>query len=450
MNHETLLARLHDALAGQPGEIELSAEGSRTGTTRFAGGRTTQSGDVENVVIQARVALGKRVGAVRTNALSVSSLRQAIAEAGHLAAQQPEGRFCGFDDGKTPTPVATSQIDPALCDADAVARAQLLDGVLEEVSGHGLDAAGLVMTGDQQLAVATSTGCRRSFRRTEARLDVIAALRGQAASDGASARAGAMFGSWAELAARAPSVAADARHTAEASRSPVAVPPGEHDVLLEPSAVAEVLEWLALIGFGARAVEDGSTFLSPTLEAGRVTLYDDPLAGEDGCPTLPFDAEGTPKRRVVLLDAGRAGQAASDRLTTDDASMLTGHAASIVDEISESGAVPQHLHWAAGTDEVADLEARLGKGLLVRRFHYVNGLLDTRRALMTGMTRDGLFSVADGKRTAARNLRWTEPILSAFSRVEGVSRERRVVSSGLSASVFVCPWVLIRGWHFTS
>ena len=445
-----LLGRLDEALQGATAEVELSAEAGRVGTMRFAGGRTTQSGDVEDVVVQARVAHGKRVGSVRTNELSVSSLRAAIAEAGRLAEQQPEGRFCGFDDGAQPTPVVAPSVDPVLREADAGARAALLDVVLAEVAGHGLDGAGLVLTADQRLAVATSAGCRRAFRRTEARLDVIAALRGQTATDGASGRAGAICGSWAELAARAPELAADARRTAEAGKAPTTLPPGEYDVLLEPSAVAELMEWLALIGFGARAVEEGSSFLSPALQAGLVTMYDDSLSGEDGCPTLPFNAEGTVKRRLSCLESGRAGRAAADRLSTDDANALTGHAAGLVDEISDSGAVPQHLHWAAGTDDVEALETRLGRGLVVRRFHYVNGLLDTRRAVMTGMTRDGLFLVENGRRTAVRNLRWTEPLLAAFSRIDGVSRARRVVSAGLSSSVFVCPWVLIRGWHFTS
>ena len=84
------------------------------------------------------------------------------------------------------------------------------------------------------------------------------------------------------------------------------------------------------------------------------------------------------------------------------------------------------------------------------RFHYVNGLLDTRRALMTGMTRDGLFLIENGRvGRAVRNLRWTESLLDALGRSGGRTRAREVVASGLSESVSVAPSLLVRGWRFT-
>jgi hypothetical protein len=40
-------------------------------------------------------------------------------------------------------------------------------------------------------------------------------------------------------------------------------------------------------------------------------------------------------------------------------------------------------------------------GLLVTRFHYLNGFLDPRKAVMTGMTRDGLMRIKRGRLGAA-------------------------------------------------
>jgi len=47
------------------------------------------------------------------------------------------------------------------------------------------------------------------------------------------------------------------------------------------------------------------------------------------------------------------------------------------------------------------------RGIWVTRFNYVNGLLEPKTALMTGLTRDGTFLIRDGK-VAARlpNLRF--------------------------------------------
>jgi predicted Zn-dependent protease len=82
----------------------------------------------------------------------------------------------------------------------------------------------------------------------------------------------------------------------------------------------------------------------------------------------------------------------------------------------------------------------------------VNGLLDTKRATMTGMTRDGLFLVEDGKvGRPVRNLRWTESLLDAFSRVGGVGRELRAVAQHWTGGHggCLCPHILLRDFHFT-
>jgi PmbA protein len=225
-------------------------------------------------------------------------------------------------------------------------------------------------------------------------------------------------------------------------------------VVLEPHAVAELLEWLALTSFGARAVEDGSSALAGRAGeriTGEVTLYDDALGGEDGCPTAPFDAEGTPRRRVVCLDGGVAGDVVHDRASAARAGVAaSGHAAPLVDEMGEGGPTPQHLFVAAGDAGVEQLIARVERGLYVSRFHYVNGLLDTRRALMTGMTRDGLWRIENGRLAGpAQNQRWTESLLEAGRRVDGIGRERALIAGGLTECWFVCPALLVRGWKFS-
>ena len=72
---------------------------THSGTTRFAGSRVTQTGDVVDQVVQARVAVGRRVGAARVNASDDATLDQALAQARALAEAMPESDFGGFDDG---------------------------------------------------------------------------------------------------------------------------------------------------------------------------------------------------------------------------------------------------------------------------------------------------------------------------------------------------------------
>jgi predicted Zn-dependent protease len=450
MTPEEILERLAAALARFDGDGELSYQGTRLGTTRFAGSRVTQSGDVVDEVVQARVALGRRVGAARVNAVDAAALATALERARALAEAMPEGELVGFDDGSAPLPAHADAWDEATCAVDAAARAAAVGIAFAACARAGLGAAGLCAAGASTLAVATSAGARRLHRSTRARFDLIAAdehASGRRSCDGTRFAA----------VANGPALAAlvdDAVARAGRSRDPSPIAPGAYDVVLEPHAVAELLEWLALTSLGARTVEDGSSALAgrfgDTL-TGPLTLYDDALAGEDGCPTAPFDAEGTPRRRVVFLDGGVAQTVVHDRASAAHAgARSTGHAPPLGDELGEGGPAPQHLMLAGGDATVDELIARVERGLYVSRFHYVNGLLDTRRALMTGMTRDGLWHIEGGRLAGpAANQRWTESLLEAGRRVDGISRARQLVAASLGEGWFVCPTILVRGWKFS-
>ena len=85
------------------------------------------------------------------------------------------------------------------------------------------------------------------------------------------------------------------------------------------------------------------------------------------------------------------------------------------------------------------------------RFNYVNGLLEPKTALMTGTTRDGTFLIRDGEVVARLpNLRWTQSIVEAFSRIEGLTRERRRVATWYNHfGGTIAPVLKIAGWNFT-
>ncbi|MGI8534487.1 MAG: metallopeptidase TldD-related protein, partial [Candidatus Limnocylindrales bacterium] len=86
-------------------------------------------------------------------------------------------------------------------------------------------------------------------------------------------------------------------------------------------------------------------------------------------------------------------------------------------------------------------------GLLVTRFHYTNPV-HPKLAMVTGMTRDGLFLVEDGRISGpVRNLRFTQSYLEALAGVEAVGRERRLLR-GFLGSVVV-PAVRISAFTFT-
>ena len=81
------------------------------------------------------------------------------------------------------------------------------------------------------------------------------------------------------------------------------------------------------------------------------------------------------------------------------------------------------------------------------RFHYTNPV-HAKLAMVTGMTRDGLFLVEDGRIVGpVRNLRFTQSYLAALAGVEAVGRERRLLR-GFLGSVLV-PQLRIEAFTFT-
>ena len=139
----------------------------------------------------------------------------------------------------------------------------------------------------------------------------------------------------------------------------------------------------------------------------------------------PFGTKIRHHDRLFLGKAFEVGNVVYSILTAHkEGKQSTGHALPPGEEIA---AMPINIFFGTGEHTVDQMIASLERGLIVTRFHYINGLLDTRRALFTGMTRDGTFYVENGKiKYPVKNLRFTDSMLEAFSRVEMISKEPKL------------------------
>jgi predicted Zn-dependent protease len=236
---------------------------------------------------------------------------------------------------------------------------------------------------------------------------------------------------------------------------PAGIEPGDYEVVLEPAALAELMEWMTYTCFGARGVHEKTSALAGNwgtpLLGENVTIYDDATEAA-GLPT-PFDFEGQGKRRLTIVENGVPRGYGTD--STWAARMgvpNTAHA--FFRSGGDVDPVPMNLFLAAGDVPAAALAGGVERGLLVTRFHYVNGFLDTRRALMTGMTRDGTFLIENGKVVrSVGNLRFTQSMVEAFRDVRAVSREREVIPAWWSpvanTGAITMPAVHLGRFHFS-
>lgn len=198
------------------------------------------------------------------------------------------------------------------------------------------------------------------------------------------------------------------------------IEPGEYDVVLEPLAVADIVQFLGWLGFGALAFQEDRSFMSgkmgKKIMGDNITIWDDGLS-EEGMP-FPFDLEGMPKRKVILIDKGIAKGVVYDRRTAaKEGKQSTGHSVGS----SAQGPYPMNLFIKGENNSINEMIKATKKGIYVTRFHYTNPI-DPITASITGMTRDGTFLIENGRITKSlRNLRFTQSLIQALHRVTHLS-----------------------------
>lgn len=444
IGRDELTALLTDALVNSSAdETELVAYTHQTSLTRFANSVIHQNVREDNNYLIARVAVGKRIGVTSTNRADKDGLGKAIERATELAKQSPEQHdFPGLPKGEpAPAVSAYSQATVAMTPAE---RADAVGKAVDVAKAADLTISGAYRVSNVSLAVVNSVGTRQHFDASDGFLSVFAMD-----DDGISGSATAYAVDIGDIDPGA--IATIAVDKCKAAANPVSIDPGPIDVVLEPRATSEIMEWLNFTAFGAKQVQEGQSFMTGRIGekvmGDNVTIYDD---GFDtaGIP-IPFDFEGIPKKRVAIIENGIAKGPVYDSLTASkDGVESTGHAGMAS---FRAGPGPSNLFIAAGDSTSEDLVKSVKRGLLITRFHYINGLLDTRKALFTGMTRDGTFLIEDGKiTTAVKNLRFTDSMLRAYSNVEGVSRDRETAGRNWGGGGSVtAPTMLVRDFKFT-
>ena len=275
----------------------------------------------------------------------------------------------------------------------------------------GVTAYGSYKTTTEEVAVANSLGIRVSEERTLGHLIVV--------TMGADREAG-----YAEGAAvdhtniDAAALGREAAQKARAGRGAVAIDPGEYPVVLEAYAVVDLLDMLGYLGFSALAVQEDRSFFEPGKKIGSdlVTIRDD--ATDPAGTPASFDYEGVGKQKVTLVERGVCREVVYDAETAaKEGRRSTGHG---LPAPNTYGPFPLNQLMEAGSASREDLIGGLDRGLLVTRFHYTNPV-HPKLAMVTGMTRDGVFLVEKGSIVGpVKNLRFTQSYLAALAGVEAV------------------------------
>lgn len=409
--------------------------------TRFAANAIHQNVSERNVTVRVRAVTDRRIGVASGNDLSDGGLRRLAGRAVRIAGLQRANP--DFRSLPEPRPVPTvDAIVEQTANATPGDRAAAAAEVIECAIGEGLEAAGAVSTELEEIYVGNTLGVSAYHGRTAAA--IVAVVMG-ADSSGYASDADL------DLARLDPEgIGRAATEKAIRSRRPVSIEPGEYTVILEEDAVADMLFYLGYLGLGALSVQEGRSFLCGRLGEAvtgeRITIWDDGLDPRGF--VLPFDFEGVPKEKVVLIERGIARAAVHDTFTAgrEEGARSTGHALPAPNPL---GPIPVHLFLAPGDATKEEMVASTDRGIWVTRFHYTNPVHPVQ-AILTGMTRDGTFLIEDGAiAQPLRNLRFTQGILEAFAGAESIGRSLKTVKQDWGNFAVCAPAMKIRGFRFT-
>jgi PmbA protein len=420
------------------GSIEAIVTSEHRALTRFTHEFIHQNVDIENVSVRVRTIVDGRTGVASTNATDDAALDAAVARATEIAAFAPREL--------EPPELAThaSLVAPpgayvaATADASADRRASVASAIFGQATANDCWCSGYVTTSTGGVTIATSAGANASFDGTESGANVKMTARtstgfAERYATDVSELDGSALGSRAATKARA-------------GADPIAVDPGEWTVILEPAAFGELAMFLAS-HLSAQSFQEGSSFLSERLGdrviGANVTIRDDyahPLH-----PDAPFDWEGTPKKRLALIENGIARTVVTDAAWARKLDRPnTGHG---LPAPNASGPYPLDLVIDPGDASLDALISGTKRGLLITRLWYTR-IVDQRKTILTGMTRDGTFLIEDGRLThGVRNLRFNQSLVDALQCCTLSDAQER--TGGYSYSL-VTPAVKFERFNFAS
>jgi predicted Zn-dependent protease len=421
-------------------EAEVVAKTGMSELTRFANSFIHQnvSDEVEDVSV--RVAVSGRVASATTTNVTQEGLASMISAAIETAElQRVDEDFPGF--GSPEAPIEHDRFDEATEAAEPGARAEIVKDFVD--AGEGLSAAGMCETNSWYVGYGNTNGRFADGRYTTAALDGIhqtstTAGSGHSSGIGIGAIDGRAAGTLAAERARAGLEAFDAK-------------PDVYEVILAPECMSTIAEFLRDDGFSGRSATDGTSFVSIGEQRfdPSVNLVDD--AFDQRALGLAFDAEGTTRKRLALIDAGVTPHLLHDRRTAAHFSVEPNGHASFAGEAWVGGPTARNLFFGEGAATEDELIANVERGIYVSTFNYCR-VLDKKSMVVTGLTRNGTFMIENGVITGAlTNLRFTQSFLDALApgNVAGIGSNGRFTNGDEHAAVVHAPSFHLASWNFT-
>jgi predicted Zn-dependent protease len=419
--------------------------------TRFANNGITNAGLAERRTIVIESTRDGKTGSIRIDETGDSALRAAVKRSEELAALAPPNP-------ENVAPLGAQKYPEIAAYDEETARARSaqmipqIRAVVDAAAAKKLVAAGLFQRVQVTDSVATKAGLFGFHRSADSHMSTTIRYADGSSSGWAgqpSARIRDIDGA---------ALAATAIGKSMRWRNPKRIAPGKYTVVFEPTAAGDIVRLIIGGGFGtgpgrpggrffggpfgARATEEGRTFLSKkgggTLLGEKmfpdfITLRSDPFDAR--YPGTPWSNDLLPNRPVTWIEKGAIKNLRYDRYWAS----RTGH---------EPTPDPGTLILDGGDATLDDLIKGVERGLLVTHFWYIR-FVNQQSVQHTGLTRDGLFLIEDGKITQpVMNFRFNDSPVQLLKNTVKLGRPVRV--RGLEGAQMIAPPLVAAEFSFTS
>ena len=220
--------------------------------------------------------------------------------------------------------------------------------------------------------------------------------------------------------------------------------PGKYTVILEPAAVSDLIGYVGY-SMSARSAEQGQSFLSKkgdkqgeTLLGEKlfpeyITLRSDPFNPK--LAATPWGSTLLPNEKIAWIENGVVKNLYYDRFWAQKAG-------------KKPTPFPGNLVLEGQNHTLADLIQAAERAILVTRLWYMR-MLQPQTLQVTGLTRDGLFLVENGKVTApVMNFRWNDSPVRVLQNTKMLSQP--VATQGAEAGSSFAPALMAADFNFAS